>query len=94
MKYDSQNFKNVCIVLKAAQQELEYPTNYVERIIALHRSAKILKMLTAFKNLGEEIEHTLSVSGNINHQQISSYVAAMNVQLKHQIQNMESVYQH
>ena len=74
MKDHSQYSPCVRIVLKAAQQELEHTSNYVERIIALQNTAEILKMLTAYRSLGEEIEHTLSVSGNINNQLISQYV--------------------
>ncbi len=94
MKYYDHNSKNVCVVLRAAIQELEHSTNYVERIIALQNTAKILKMLTAFRGLGEEIEHKLAISGNINNQQITSYVAVLDSQLKEQILTMESVYNH
>lgn len=94
MKYHSRDSKNVCIVLKAAQQELESSSNYVERIIALQNTAEILKMLTDYKNLGEEIEHTLSLPGNINNQHVSHYVALVKLQLQEQIQNMESTYRH
>jgi flagellar biosynthesis chaperone FliJ len=94
MKDHSQYSPCVRIVLKAAQQELEHTSNYVERISALQNTAEILKMLTAYRSLGEEIEHTLSVSGNINNQLISQYVRQLNMHLKDQIQNMESALHH
>jgi 2-oxo-4-hydroxy-4-carboxy--5-ureidoimidazoline (OHCU) decarboxylase len=94
MKYHSQNSKSVCIVLKSAHQELERCTNYVERIFALQNTAKILKLLTDYRDWGNEIEHALSISSNINHQRISNYIARLKTQLHEQIQNMESVYRH
>lgn len=94
MNYRKRDSKSVCIVLAAAQQELECTTNYVERIIALQNIAKILKMLTDFRDLGEEIEQTLSISDNINNQCISSYVTLVEAHLKEQIQNMEIAQYH
>ncbi|WP_455209724.1 hypothetical protein [Kaarinaea lacus] len=94
MNNHSQTSKSICIVLKAAQEELESSANYVERIIALQKTARILKLLTDFRDLGEEIEQTLSVSGNINNHSISRYVSLVETRLKKQIQYMEIAHHH
>jgi len=89
MKDYSQTSKSICIVLKEAQKELQQSANYVERIVALQNTARILKMLTDYRDLGEEIEHALSASNNMGNRNISSYVTLVEAQLNEQIQNME-----
>ena len=91
MKHGSRGSTSVCIVLQAAKQELEHTTNYVERIVALKNIAEILQMLTAYKDLGEEIEQTLMISANVSYQNISSYANQIKSLLAQQIHDMESV---
>jgi len=91
MKYDHQGSKSVCIVLQAAKQELEHTTNYVERIVALKNTAEILKMLTDFRELGDEIERNLLISANVNNRSISTYINRIKSLLSQQIHNMESL---
>ena len=89
MKDYSQASKSICIVLKEAQKELQQSANYVEKIVALQNTARILKLLTDYRDLGEEIEHALSAYNNMNNHNISSYVILVEAQLNEQIQNME-----
>ena len=89
MKHYSRNFDNVCVVLRAAKQELEKTTNYVQKIIALNNIAQILKMLTDYQNLGEEIEDSLSIPDNVNSRDISAYAARIQILLTEQIHVME-----
>lgn len=90
MKYNSQGSKSICIVLQAAKQELEHSSNYVERIIALNKAANMLKMLTDYEDLGEEIDHHLSISGNVSYRKISAYADRIKTLIAEQIQNVES----
>ena len=89
MKHYSRNFDNVCVVLRAAKQELEKTTNYIQKIVALKNIAEILKMLTDYQNLGEEIEDSLAIPDNVNSRDISEYAARIQTHLAEQILVME-----
>jgi bacterioferritin (cytochrome b1) len=88
MKYDSQSLKSVRVVLRVARQELEHSTNYVERIVALKNTAEILKMLTQFKGLGEEIEQKLTMPFNVSNQKLSNYAKKISELLAQQIDHI------
>jgi hypothetical protein len=88
MKYDSQSSQSVRIVLHAAMRELEKSTNYVERIVALKNTSEILKLLTQFKGLGEEIEQNLAMPFNVSNQNISNYTKKISELLAQQIDHM------
>ncbi|KPJ96520.1 MAG: hypothetical protein AMJ53_00595 [Gammaproteobacteria bacterium SG8_11] len=94
MKPSSQDYKSVCIVLRAAQRELEHTSNYVERIVALRNTADILKMLTDYTNLGEQIEHSLRMPDNVSNQKILAYTVKLKTLLAEQIVTMEAAIHH
>lgn len=89
MQYRNMDCENVCIVLQAAINELEEATNYVERIVALKSIAEILKLLTDYKDLGEEIERNLAIADNVSNHKISRYSGRIKVFLTQQINKLE-----
>ena len=90
MNSNNQRIKKSYAVLQTLKQELEQTTNYVQRIIALQNIATILKMLTEYRVLGEEIERNLSISGNFSDRRITAYNMRIKTLLSEKILSMEA----
>ena len=90
MNCNNHRIGNIYTVLHTVTQQLEQTTNYVERIFALQNTAVILKMLTDYRVIGEEIERELSIPKNFSNRRITAYNTRIKTLLSENIRNMET----
>jgi len=87
---DKRDYSKVRIVLEAAKRDLECSHSYVDRIIGLQNSARILKLLTDYQNLAEEIQRYLAKADNLDHIKISDYNKRIIARLTDRIQELQT----
>ena len=87
---DKRDYGKVRIVLEAAKQDLECSRSFVDRIVGLQKSARILKMLTDYQNLAEEIQRYLAIVENLDHFKISDYNKQIIERLTDRIQELQT----